>query len=55
MKKIRHGLGEKDSKISLIKGWIFLEPNELDVARLLDGRDVTILESFNDGADFYVE
>ncbi len=34
---------------------IFLKPKEFDVVRLLDGRDVTILESFDDGTGFYVE
>ena len=32
-----------------------MAPKKFDVVRLLDGRDVTILESFDDGAEFYVE
>lgn len=33
----------------------FLEPKELDVVRLNDGREVVILEVFDSGAAFYVE
>lgn len=32
-----------------------MEPKELDVVRLTDGREVTVLEVYGGGADFYVE
>ena len=32
-----------------------MKPKELDVVRLVDGRDVTILEVYDDGKEFYVE
>lgn len=34
---------------------IFLRPKELDVVLLKDGREVTILEVFGTGDEFYVE
>ena len=34
---------------------IFLLPKELDVVRLTDGREVTVLEVYGGGNDFYVE
>ena len=37
------------------KGMIFLEPKELDVVRLTDGREVSVLEVYGGDTDFYVE
>lgn len=34
---------------------IFLKPKELDVVRLKDGREVTVLEVLGDGDELYVE
>ena len=36
-------------------GEIPLAPKELDVVRLTDGREVTVLEVYGGGNDFYVE
>lgn len=36
-------------------GGIFLLPKELDVVSLTDGREVTVLEVYGGGTDFYVE
>lgn len=32
-----------------------MKPKELDVVRLVDGREVTILEVYGGGTEFYVE
>lgn len=32
-----------------------MKPKELDVVRLADGKEVTILEVYANGSDFYVE